>query len=387
MRFFHLSDLHIGKLFYGYSMLEEQEDILNQIVALAKERKPDAVVLAGDIYDKSVAAAEAVAVFDRFLCRMAQLEPAVPILIISGNHDSPERLSFAGEILQKQNVYIAGMVPQKPEEHLKKITLTDAYGEVDFYLMPFCKPAYVQGVWEDANVKGRPDTFQDAVFRLLERESIDTEKRNVLVSHQFYVSGGCMPEKSDSETITVGGLDQIDTACLQPFDYVALGHIHRPQSIGEQRFRYCGTPLKYSVSEWNQEKSVTEVELTGKGTNPVINLLRLNPMRDVKVIRGKLEEILEAAGGIVCDDYVSITLTDEQEPYQPKERLASVFTHILEVRMDNSMTRRLEWEMEADTSTDDPQELFAAFFETMQGRKMLPEEEVLVKEVLEEVIR
>lgn len=382
MRFFHLSDLHIGKLFYGYSMLEEQEDVLNQIVSLAAERKPDAVILAGDIYDKSVPAAEAVAVFDRFLCRMAQLEPAVPILIISGNHDSPERLSFAGEILRKQQIYIEGMPPEKPEDYLKKVTFTDAYGSVNFYLMPFCKPAYVQGVWKE----NRPDTFQDAVFRILEREQIDETQRNVLVSHQFYVSGSQLPEKSDSEMITVGGLDQIDIACLQPFDYVALGHIHRPQMIGKQRFRYCGTPLKYSVSEWNQEKSVTEVELSEKGKEPVINLLKLSPMRDVKVIRGKLEEILNASRGNVCDDYVSITLTDEQEPYQPRERLESVFTHILEVRMDNSITQKMEWATDTDGSSDDPQELFAEFFRTMQGREMLPRETEVLSEVLEDVI-
>lgn len=381
MRFFHLSDLHIGKQFYGYSLLEDQEVILEEILKLAKERKPDAVLLAGDIYDKSVPAAEAVAVFDRFLTGLAALVPQIPVLLVSGNHDSPERLSFAGRILEEQRIYLAGLPPQRPSEHLKKVTLEDEWGLVDFWLLPFCKPGLVRGVFP----KEEPETCQEAVERILEREALDTERRNVLVSHQFFTAGGKLPQQSESETVVIGGLDQVDTGCLEPFDYAALGHIHRPQSMGRPAVRYCGTPLKYSVSEWKQEKSLTEVELKEKGMQPQIRPLLLHPLREVRVIRGELEEILQAAGPAICQDYVSVTLTDEQEPYQPRERLESVFPRILEVKADNSRMRggiREDEQPEADT---DPRKVFENFFLQMQGRRMDSEETEILEEVFAQV--
>lgn len=395
MRFFHLSDLHIGKQFYGYSLLEDQEWILKEILRLVRERRPDAVVIAGDVYDKSVPAAEAVAVLDRFLTALTRIEPRVPVLIISGNHDSPERLAFAGEILENQQVYLAGLPPASPGEHLRKVTLEDEWGQADFWLLPYIKPGFVRSVFPGEE----PETYQEAVRRILEREygeenirgNFDPNRRNVIISHQFYVAGGERPRQSESETIVVGGLDQVDVSCLEPFEYAALGHIHRPQFMGRPAVRYCGTLLKYSVGEWNQEKTLTEVELREKGSQPVLTQIPLHPLRDVKVIRGKLEDILREAEkarekeGEVCKDYVSVVLTDEQDPYQPKERLEAVFPGILEVRMDNSRTGIRDWEQDESETVTDPKEVFGRFFLQMQGREMDEEEQRILAEVFERI--
>ena len=339
MHFFHLSDLHIGKQLYGYSLLEDQEWILTEIYELIREKRPDGVLIAGDVYDKSVPAAEAVTVFDRFLTKVSQLEPKIPVLIISGNHDSPERLAFGAKILSRQQIYVAGTCPQIPEDHLKKVTFQDEWGETEVWMLPFVKPGYVRKLMEESKKEtDREDgageqrdrdgeteikvkngweeirrDYNEAVKFLLEREQVDTEKRNILISHQFYTAGGETPKTSDSETISVGGLDQVDISCLAPFSYVALGHIHRPQSMGRESIRYCGSMLKYSVSEWEQEKSVTEVILEAPGQEPVIQLHPLHPLREICVIRGRLEEILEANKDSICEDYVSIVLTDEDD--------------------------------------------------------------------------
>ncbi|NCB91409.1 MAG: exonuclease SbcCD subunit D [Clostridia bacterium] len=382
MRFFHLSDLHIGKQFYGYPLLEDQEWILKEILQLVRERRPDAVLISGDVYDKSVPAAEAVAVFDHFLGELASIEPRIPVLVISGNHDSGERLSFAGSILENEQVYIMGNAPKGPKEWLKKVTLEDEWGKADIYMLPFLKPGMVKNVFNEGE---EPETYQEAVSGILSRENVDENHRNILMAHQFFTAGGEGPKLSESETVSVGGIDQVDTKCLDGFDYVALGHIHRPQSMGREAVRYCGTPLKYSVSEWNQIKSLTEVEIGEKGTQPQIHLLELHPLRDVRVIRGKLEDILLAAEGEVSDDYVSVTLTDEQDPYQPKERLEAIFPHILEVKMDNSRTSGLEWLEEETETITDPKEVFERFFFQMQGREMDEEEKLILQEVFESV--
>lgn len=381
MRFFHLSDLHIGKQFYGYSLLEDQEWILQEILQLAGKQYPDAIVISGDIYDKSVPSAEAVALFDRFLCGLAGMKPSIPVMIISGNHDSPERLTFAGEILEQQQVYIEGLPPMEEREKIKKVVLEDSWGTVEFWLLPFVKPGYVK------NIFGRkePESYQEAVQGLLEREEeLQSPGRKVLLTHQFYICGGEKPKQSESEIITVGGLDQVDISCLKGFDYAALGHIHRPQNMGVPWVRYCGTPLKYSVSEWNQEKCLTEVELREPGSEPVIRCYPLHPLRDVRLLRGNLEEILRE-NTEVSSDYVSVILTDEKDPYQPRERLEAVFPRILEVRMENTRTGKLGWEEEEPETEADPGEVFRTFFRQMQGREMDEEEQEVLAEVFRKV--
>lgn len=381
MKFFHLSDLHIGKQLHHYNLKEDQQVILKQVVDYAKEIHPDAIVIAGDIYDKSVPSAEAVTVFDQFLTELSELTPAIPVLIISGNHDSSERLEYAANILKKHHIYVAGSVPERPEEHVQKVTLEDTYGEVDFYLLPFMKPGYVRKVFEEE----MPETYSDAVKRILEREQIDYKnRRNVLVSHQFYTGKGEeRPETCDSEVFSVGGIDNVDIDAVKAFDYVALGHLHGAQSVGKRTIRYPGTLLKYSVSECNQEKTLTVVTIGKKGEEAGIECLPLRPIRDVRKKKGCLEELLQDVNEEEKDDYISITLTDEVDPYKPKEQLERVFSHILEIRVDNQRTRSRLSEMDEELVMKDPFSAFADFYKEMQGKPMDSEEEMIMTEIFE----
>ena len=381
MKFFHLSDLHIGKQLHRYNLKEDQQVILKEVITYAKELRPDAIVIAGDIYDKSVPSAEAVNVFDEFLTDLSEITPEIPILIISGNHDSPDRLKYASEILKRHHIYLAGNVPERPEEHIEKVTLHDAYGEVDFYLLPFMKPAYVKNIFVD----GTPETYSDAVKEIIKREKIDyKDKRNVLVSHQFYVGEKAeSPETCDSEVFSVGGIDNVDIGSVKEFDYVALGHLHGAQCIGKPEIRYCGTLLKYSVSESTQNKSLTVVTLKAKGEKPEIENYPLHPLRDVRKKKGTLDEIIKEAQETEKDDYISITLTDEIDPYKPKEQLERIFSHILELRVDNQRTRTKLKEMDEELVMKDPFTSFAEFYKEMQGREMNGEEETIMKEIFD----
>ena len=381
MKFFHLSDLHIGKQLHRYNLKEDQQVILKEVITYAKELRPDAIVIAGDIYDKSVPSAEAGNVFDEFLTDLSEITPEIPILIISGNHDSPDRLKYASEILKRHHIYLAGNVPERPEEHIEKVTLHDAYGEVDFYLLPFMKPAYVKNIFVD----GTPETYSDAVKEIIKREKIDyKDKRNVLVSHQFYVGEKAeSPETCDSEVFSVGGIDNVDIGSVKEFDYVALGHLHGAQCIGKPEIRYCGTLLKYSVSESTQNKSLTVVTLKAKGEKPEIENYPLHPLRDVRKKKGTLDEIIKEAQETEKDDYISITLTDEIDPYKPKEQLERIFSHILEIRVDNQRTRTKLKEMDEELVMKDPFTSFAEFYKEMQGREMNGEEETIMKEIFD----
>lgn len=381
MKFFHLSDLHIGKQLHRYNLKEDQQVILKEVITYAKELRPDAIVIAGDIYDKSVPSAEAVNVFDEFLTDLSEITPEIPILIISGNHDSPDRLKYASEILKRHHIYLAGNVPERPEEHIEKVTLHDAYGEVDFYLLPFMKPAYVKNIFVD----GTPETYSDAVREIIKREKIDyKDKRNVLVSHQFYVGEKAeSPETCDSEVFSVGGIDNVNIGSVKEFDYVALGHLHGAQCIGKPEIRYCGTLLKYSVSESTQNKSLTVVTLKAKGEKPEIENYPLHPLRDVRKKKGTLDEIIKEAQETEKDDYISITLTDEIDPYKPKEQLERIFSHILEIRVDNQRTRTKLKEMDEELVMKDPFTSFAEFYKEMQGREMNGEEETIMKEIFD----
>ena len=381
MKFFHLSDLHIGKQLHRYNLKEDQQVILKEVITYAKELRPDAIVIAGDIYDKSVPSAEAVNVFDEFLTDLSEITPEIPILIISGNHDSPDRLKYASEILKRHHIYLAGNVHERPEEHIEKVTLHDAYGEVDFYLLPFMKPAYVKNIFVD----GTPETYSDAVKEIIKREKIDyKDKRNVLVSHQFYVGEKAeSPETCDSEVFSVGGIDNVDIGSVKEFDYVALGHLHGAQCIGKPEIRYCGTLLKYSVSESTQNKSLTVVTLKAKGEKPEIENYPLHPLRDVRKKKGTLDEIIKEAQETEKDDYISITLTDEIDPYKPKEQLERIFSHILEIRVDNQRTRTKLKEMDEELVMKDPFTSFAEFYKEMQGREMNGEEETIMKEIFD----
>lgn len=383
MKFFHLSDLHIGKQLNHYNLKEDQVFILNRIVEKAHDLRPDAIVIAGDIYDKSIPSAEAVTVFDDFLTEISQIKPSIPIFIIAGNHDSAERLDFANSILAKHNVFIAGLPPRDKDEYLKKVTLNDEFGEVNFYLLPFLKPAYIRHIFKDGEIT----SYDDAVRKIIERENIDYTKRNVLISHQFFTFKGLKPETCDSEIslISVGGLDNVDVSSVKDFDYVALGHIHGPQKIGYEHIRYAGTLLKYSVSERNHNKSLTVVNMQNKGSAIEIEQIKLKPLRDLRLEEGLLEEIILRATKDNKDDYVSVILKDEIDQYKPKEQLENIYSHILEIRVDNARTRsRLEASSEK-IEIDNPVTAFEKFFFDMQSREMTEDERKAIVEIISHI--
>ncbi len=333
MKLFHLSDLHIGLKLYNRDLYEDQTYIFDRIAEAAQEEQPDAVVIAGDIYDKAVPSGEAVVVFDRFLTKLTQAVPAAEIMIVSGNHDSAPRLNVFRAVLQRHKIHMIGLPPQNPEERIEQVTLHDAYGPVHFYLLPFVKPSMVKAiVGTDEN--GNNLSYDETIRRLLAREQVEEGERNVLVSHQFYLPVGENPEeveRMDSEICTVGNIDSVRADVLAPFDYAALGHIHKPMKVGSDRYRYCGTPLACSVSEAGQQKGILVAELGEKGQVST-RVLPLTPLREVKLLRGTLEEVLTMG----CKDYVSVSLTDQVDldVIDMQDRLRNAFPNLLEIRRE-----------------------------------------------------
>lgn len=326
MRLLHISDLHLGKRVNGFSMLEDQDHILKEILRIAGEQRPDAVLIAGDIYDKPVPPAEAVQELDGFLTALSQ--QGIPALLISGNHDSAERLSFGASLMQQSGIYVAGVYDGTAEP----VCFHDSYGEVRIYLLPFLKPSTVR------HALGREEigSTQEAVRAALERTPLDPSKRNVLVAHQFVMGA----ERCDSEELSVGGLDQVDVSLFDAFDYVALGHIHGAQKLGRETVRYCGTPLKYSFSEVGHRKSVTIAELQEKGKT-AIQTIPLHPLRDMRKIRGSYLEVTarDFYQGTNTEDYLQITLTDEEDIPNGMERLRVIYPNLMRLEYDNRRTR------------------------------------------------
>lgn len=382
MRIFHLSDLHIGKQLHAYNLKENQQAVLSQIVDKAREYRPDAILICGDIFDRAVPSGEAYTVFDKFLQELSAISPAIPVLIIAGNHDNAQRLDYASSFLEKHHIYLSVSAPAQQEEHLKKVVLHDMHGEVHFYLLPFLKPGYVRQLFAEGVVHD----YESAVREILRREEIDYGKRNVLLSHQFYTNGGQAPERCESEqlVISLGGLENVDASVVEKFDYVALGHIHGAQMVKFPHIRYCGTPLKYSVSEERHKKSITMVTLEAKGTQAVIETIPLTPFQDVRKVRGLLREVIEKATDENRHDFLSVTLTDEKEPYHPKEQLEEAYDSILEVRIDNTRTRNRIEEAQGETFCVQPLEMFRSFYQEMQGQPLTAQEEALVEEIVDE---
>lgn len=383
MKIFHIADLHIGKQLNYYNLKENQEDILNQIVEKMEEYRPDVLLIAGDVFDKSMPSGEAYGLFDSFLNKASALRPAIPICIIAGNHDSPERLNYASSFMEKHQVYISVMPPQREDEYLKKVVLEDEFGPVNIYLLPFTKPGFVRPLFPEMDISD----YETAVRMLLEREKIDAAQRNVLVSHQFYQSSGWETATCDSEQVllSIGGLDRIDISVLKDFDYVALGHLHGPQKIKEEHIRYAGSPLKYSVSEERHHKSITMVTLREKGTKPEIELIPLKARQDVRSERGTLKEILARTEESGRHDFISVTVTDENEPYRMKEMLREVYDYLLEIRVDNARTRkRLEITSERQENLT-PMEAFRAFYEDVGKSPLTEAEELLLEKMFDQL--
>ncbi|MBR1757286.1 MAG: exonuclease SbcCD subunit D [Lachnospiraceae bacterium] len=326
MKFVHLSDLHLGKRVNEYSMMEDQGYILQQILEILREERPDAVVIAGDVYDKSVPSAEAVTLFDSFLSELAAQEK--PVLLISGNHDSAERLSFGAGLFEKSQVYIGAVY----DGAVPRVMIPDVFGEVHFYLLPFVKPSQVRSAFPEEEIASYTDAMRVAVSHM----DLDLSVRNVLVTHQF-VAGAT---RSESEILPVGGSDAVDGAVFDAFDYVALGHLHGPQQVGRPEVRYCGTPLKYSFSEKDQKKSVTIVEMGEKGS-VAIRTRELVPLHDLREIRGSYEELVDRRTyeGTRTDDYLHVVLTDEEDVYDAFAKLSTIYPNIMKLEYDNTRTR------------------------------------------------
>ena len=378
MKFFHLSDLHIGLKLMNRDMREDQEYILSKIVEAAGLEKPDAIVIAGDIYDKAVPSAEAVEVFDQFLEGLTEAVPKAVIMMISGNHDSASRVNCFRKVLSHQKVYMIGQPPRTEEEYMEKVVLEDKYGNMNFYLLPFVKPSMVkQVVGVDEN--GNNLSYNETLHRLIGREKINSDERNVLVSHQFYLPAGKNAEdveRMDSEMRTVGNIDEVSADVLGKFDYAALGHIHKPMKVGSEFYRYCGTPLACSVSEAEQQKGIIMVESGRKGDIKT-TVLPLEPLHKVKVIKGTLEEILKKS----CRDYVTVILTDKADldVIDMQERIRLTFPNLLEIRRENQRkadyTRTLQTE-----ELLDPYELCCSFLKDLDE-----EEKMILQDVLHTV--
>ena len=381
MKFFHLSDLHIGLKLMNRDLREEQMDILRQVIDLAREEQPDAVVIAGDIYDKAVPAAEAVEVFDSFITELKRAVPETEMMLISGNHDSGLRLNCFREILDEQKVHMIGLPPRREEEYIEKVTLQDEFGPVNFYLLPFVKPSMVkQIVGVDEN--GNNLSYDATLHKLIAREEVNTAERNVLVSHQFYLPVGENAEsveRMDSEIRTVGNIDAVASDVLEAFDYAALGHIHKPMKVGSELYRYCGTPLACSVSEAGQKKGIIMVEIGEKDpkTSEKITVLPLKPLREVRIIKGSLEEVLAQA----CEDFVTVILTDrvDLDIMDMQDRIRMAFPYLLEIRRE--VLRKADYSEQLMAEKEqDPFELCCSFLKDLDD-----EEKTILRDVIHTV--
>ena len=372
MRFLHLADLHIGKRVNGFSMIEDQKFVFEQVYSVIENEKIDGIIMAGDIYDKPVPSAEAVKLFDEMLTRLVSMD--LPIFVISGNHDSAERIGFGSDILSAAKVYMSRVY----NGNLQKIELEDDYGKINVYLLPFIKPATVKNIYKEAEIKD----YDDALAYVLNQEKIDETKRNVIVSHQFVT--GAM--RSESEEVSVGGLDNVSVENYDAFDYVALGHIHRAQQMGRESARYAGTLLKYSFSEEKHNKSMTIVDLKEKG-NIEIKEIPVKPLHDLKTIKGKFSKITseEFYKELKKEDYYRAVLTDEEDILNAIGKLKSIYPNLMSMEYDNTRTRSYSVVDNVETGeTKSPLDYFEEFFEKQNGRKMSEKQRDYLLEILGE---
>lgn len=375
MKFLHLADLHLGKRVNGFSMLEDQAHILRQILAILDGEQPDGVLIAGDVYDKSVPSVEAVELLDGFLTELRTR--GVPVLLISGNHDSPERLAFGGRVMDSCGIHISPVY----DGALAPVTLQDAFGPVHVWLLPFVKPAHVRHWFPDADIESYTDAMAEAVAHM----DIDTAARNVLVTHQFVTGGTC----SGSEELSVGGTDNVDSGVFAPFDYVALGHLHGAQHIGRETIRYAGSPLKYSFSEARQHKSVTVVTLGEKG-DVQVRTVALTPLRELREIRGSYNELTARSfyeHTTYRSDYLHLILTDEQDVFDAMSRLRTIYPYLMTLDYDNARTRAAGgMSVPAETERRTPPELFEALYQRQNHRPMSEVQRAYIAQLMEQIM-
>lgn len=375
MKFLHLADLHLGKRVNGFSMLEDQAHILRQILAILDDEQPDGVLIAGDVYDKSVPSVEAVELLDGFLTELRAR--GIPVLLISGNHDSPERLAFGGRVMDSCGIHISPVY----DGALAPVTLHDEFGPVHVWLLPFVKPAHVRRWFPDADIESYTDAMAEAVAHM----DIDTAARNVLVTHQF-VTGGT---RSGSEELSVGGTDNVDSGVFAPFDYVALGHLHGAQHIGRETIRYAGSPLKYSFSEARQHKSVTVVTLGEKG-DVQVRTAALTPLRELREIRGSYDELTARSfyeHTTYRSDYLHLILTDEQDVFDAMSRLRTIYPYLMTLDYDNARTRAAGgMSVPAETERRTPLELFEALYQRQNHQPMSEVQREYIAQLMEQIM-
>ena len=371
MKLFHIADLHIGKIVNGFSMLEEQKIILEKIFKLSKENDIDGIIIAGDIYDKSIPSTEAIDVFDKFITELS--EKNIPCYIVSGNHDSVQRVSFGASIMAKNNIHFAKTYNGK----IDPIIIEDkTCGKVAIWLLPFIRPTDVRPFHQEEIACGN---YHEAVKAVIDNLNIDKKNKNILVAHQFITANGTSPTRSESENSSLGTLDNIDFTVFDEFDYVALGHIHNPQSMGRKTVRYAGSPLKYSFSEVNQKKSITVLDISKKAIE--ITEIPLKAIHDFKELKGSFDEILKKG----CNDYVHITLTDDFI-MDVKSRLETVFPNIMQIDYDNAKTKETEQFIKiTNVKQKNISEHFSDFYCSQNKKELNEAETKIVKDVLEEI--
>lgn len=373
MKIMHLSDLHIGKKVNEYSTLQDQIYILKEILHIIDDEKVETVIIAGDVYDRSLPPNEALELFDEFLYQLSSRN--VNVFVISGNHDSPERISYGGRMMTENKIFLSPVY----DGNVKPITLNDDYGEVNFYLLPFVRPADIRRYFPDENI----ENYTDAVKVAIDNMNVDFSERNILVTHQF-VTGA---ELSESEDIIVGGTDNVSGEVFDGFDYVALGHIHREQTVGKDNIRYCGTPLKYSFSEAKNIKSVTILDFNDKG-NIEYSKIPLTPFRDMREIRGTYYELTLKSSyeSTNTEDYLHITLTDEEDIPDAIGKLRSIYPNIMKLDYDNLRTRG-SGTVDAieNIESKSPFELFADLFKQQNNQDMSEEQEEIMRNLIDKI--
>ncbi len=394
MKFAHISDLHLGKRVHQFSMIEEQKYILDKIVEMVIQERVEGVFIAGDVYDKIYPSAEAVALFDSFLVKLAKED--IKVFVISGNHDSPERIAFLGQLTQKAGVYLSPVY----DGEVKKVSLEDEFGPINVYLLPFIKPVHVRHFYPEETI----NNYTDAMNVVVEHLQLNLQERNILLAHQFVT--GAM--RSESEEISAGGLDNVEVSAFADFDYVALGHIHRPQKMGSERVRYSGTPLKYSFSECQDKKTLLILEIRDKKNVVMegektensmgneegalaeieIKAIPLIPLHDMVKIRGTFMEVMNPMNfpGMDENSYLHITLTDEADVPEAFRRLSQVYPNLMQMEYDNTRTRqKRELQASIEVAKKDPIELFANLYETMNNQPMSVEQQEYIQKKIDAI--
>ena len=377
MKILHLADLHIGKIIFEQSLLEDQEYMLNKIIEKIKAENIDAILIAGDVYDRSIPQADAIDLLDRFLNILIK-ELKKKVFIIAGNHDSKERLGFGNKIFENEGLFISS----KYEGKIKKVELQDEYGKLNIYMLPFIKPIEVKKYFDDESL-----SYDETIKKIIEKEDIDESQRNIILTHQFVTAIGEEVERTESEVLTLGGTDNVDISNYNKFDYVAIGHVHRPQRIGRDTARYAGTMLKYSFSEVNHKKTMPIIDFKEKG-NIDIKLVELKPLRDMREIKGPIEKLLENYEEENANDYIRAIITNEEPVYDAIGQLRRIYPNVLKLEVQNSkILSNIEFKTEnlQKVKSKSEVELFNEFYKFQNNIELNVEQKNLIQEVVKEI--